>query len=244
MTKSPLTETCRLCHKQRKLCRSHIIPEFCYKSLYDEKHRAIAINPKDSTDTGYIQKGLRSNILCEDCEQLINDNYEKPFKQYWYDRDVLGQLEAGPDSILLTNIPYGPFKLFHLSIMFRASVSDHFNFGEIRLGPHEDAIRRMLLDNEPLDDQTYPIMCGAVEGKKGEIWTDLIGPGRRLRAEFGHRTYLVTFAGAQWFYFITSHQSQAIRREMCLQSDGRMPVVKLPWKELDHPDHKRGKRSK
>ena len=30
---------CKLCLKENKLSRSHIIPEFFYKPLYDEKHR-------------------------------------------------------------------------------------------------------------------------------------------------------------------------------------------------------------
>lgn len=32
------TGTCRLCREREKLCRSHIVQEFAYKSLYGEKH--------------------------------------------------------------------------------------------------------------------------------------------------------------------------------------------------------------
>jgi len=32
---------CRLCQKEKPLVQSHVIPEFLYRPLYDEKHRAV-----------------------------------------------------------------------------------------------------------------------------------------------------------------------------------------------------------
>jgi len=37
-------ETCRLCLQERPLRDSHIIPEFLYRPLVDEKHRAAALD--------------------------------------------------------------------------------------------------------------------------------------------------------------------------------------------------------
>lgn len=228
-------DACKLCLNTAALCRSHIIPEFCYKSMYDTKHRAVIVNPKDPSDQGYAQKGVRSKLLCRDCESLLNGRYEKPFKAYWYDEDALAPFRAGEDAGWLINIDYSSFKLFHLSVLFRASVSDHPNFHEVDLGPHEDRIRQMLLDQDPGDEWQYPIMCSVVEGAKGDVWDKLVGVARRIKLD-GQWGYYFTFAGAQWTYRVSSHPSKAFE-SLHLTQQGRLPVAKLPWKEIDHPDH-------
>lgn len=228
-------DTCKLCLNPATLCRSHIIPEFCYKPIYDAKHRAVVVNPKDPSDRGYAQKGVRSKLLCQSCESLINDRYEKPVKAYWYDEDALAPFRAGKDAGWLINIDYSSFKLFHLSVLFRASVSAHPNYREVDLGPHEDRIRQMLLNREPGEEWQYPIMCSAVAGPRGHVWDKLVGVARRIK-QYGHWGYHFTFSGAQWMYLVSSHPSKAIEG-IYLSQQGRLLVAKSPWKEMDHPDH-------
>ena len=68
--------TCRLCGERRKLCLSHIVPEFCFKPLYDPKY--VLIRQTADGRSSKLQKGLRERLLCEMCEGWINDHYEKP----------------------------------------------------------------------------------------------------------------------------------------------------------------------
>ena len=42
-------------------------------------------------------------------------------------------------------VEYEPFKLFHLSVLFRASVSTLPTFADVSLGPHEERLRNLLL---------------------------------------------------------------------------------------------------
>jgi hypothetical protein len=67
-------EPCRLCHSEGEELRfSHILPEFLYKPLRDEKHRYIGL--KYSQETGakrvLLQKGIREYLLCGNCEQVL-----------------------------------------------------------------------------------------------------------------------------------------------------------------------------
>lgn len=213
------------------MCESHIIPEFCYKPIYDEKHRMIAVEPSDPSDKGYKQKGIRSELLCEDCEGLINDSYEKPFRKYWIEGKALAPLQEG-SVVVLDRIDYGSFKLFHLSVLFRASASDHPNYREVDLGPHTEQIRRMIMNGMPGPDSQYPIVCLAVEGTDGEIWDELVGPAHRVKL-YGHWGYYFTFAGAQWMYFVSSHPAPDIE-VISLTASGTLPIVKSPWMAIDH----------
>ena len=49
--------TCKLCGKEKDLCKqSHIIPNFMYQDLFDQKNRMYAIQ---SEEGGIKQKGIR-----------------------------------------------------------------------------------------------------------------------------------------------------------------------------------------
>ena len=226
-----MSAICALCQKSAKLCRSHVVPEFCYKPIYDGKHRLILVEPTDPDDNWYEQKGARSALLCETCEGFINDRYEKPFRQYWFDCDALAPLQTNPGAVL-NGIDYASFKLFHLSVLFRASTSDHPNFREVNLGPHEEQIRRMLLEEDPGQGWQYPILCSAVEGSGGKVLDELVGPAHRIKL-YGHWGYFFTFGGAQWFYIVSSRPAPEIKA-IRLTQEGKLPVAKLPWLAVEH----------
>lgn len=71
---------CILCDKKRALVASHIVPEFWFKFVYDEKHRAYPVRFKEGSfvQDFQIQKGFRWPLMCEECEGLLNTHVEQP----------------------------------------------------------------------------------------------------------------------------------------------------------------------
>jgi hypothetical protein len=61
--------SCKLCMSAGPLRRSHIVPEFLYKPLYDQKHSFSGI--ADSGRLSTLQIGLRERMLCQDCEARL-----------------------------------------------------------------------------------------------------------------------------------------------------------------------------
>ena len=59
---------CALCLREAALCRSHIIPEFLYEPIYDDKHRLKLLSVIPEQPTTYKQKGIWEKLLCEACE--------------------------------------------------------------------------------------------------------------------------------------------------------------------------------
>ena len=118
---------CALCERPEPLRNSHIIPELLYSTLYDQGHRMLGINGRGPLGRKILQKGLREPLLCEGCEQFLNDKYEKPFKKYWFDKKPLPN-SLRSEGIRLRGIDYATFKLFHLSILFRCSVASSETF--------------------------------------------------------------------------------------------------------------------
>ncbi len=224
-------DLCALCRDRAELCDSHIVPEFCYRSMYDDKHRAVTFSPLDPERQRYAQNGIRSRLLCARCECLINDNYEKPFLRYWIEGDVLQPL--GKERIhVLKGVDYPSFKLFHLSVLYRASASDDPNFAEVQLRPqHEERIREMLLNRDPGEHWRYPIIASAIQGSGGRVWDSLVAPAHQIRLD-GHWGYMFVFAGCQWTYLVSSHPTVEYST-VALAQDGTLPVAKFPLKAIE-----------
>lgn len=224
------TPPCKLCGAHAPLQNSHILPEFVYAPIYDEKHKGYLLDPMapDRENSRKFQKGLREKMLCRDCEQFLNDAYEKPFKELWFDRRVLEPLETADHGFLQCG-DYARFKLFHLSLLLRAELATRGEFREVHVGDrHRARLLEMVQNQDAGAPDEYPIVCPAIE-QPGDrrIWWDLVSspnPGRL----YGLRFYQFTFGGCGWLYFVGSHREPQIEL-IALRADGTLPVVKQPW---------------
>lgn len=224
---------CRLCSLNKELQNSHIIPEFLYKPLYDDKHRAQQLLKIGGQQQGYkrrkpLQKGLREKLLCFDCEQLLNDRYEKYFKRRWFDEKALPRELDADRSIRLSGLDYGKFKLFHLSVLFRASVSSLPEFEQINLGPHEEFLRDILINGLPGPDRKYAVLCHALTKGSHEIQFGLITNPFKMRQPSGHTSYGFCFGGCVWYYIVDSREVATFSSFM-LTSKGELGIMSMPW---------------
>jgi len=226
MDETPASNTgiCVLCQFSTTLCQSHIIPEFCYKPIYDEKHRAHAFWSDNPEQPWFEQKGTRSYLLCKKCERDVNDWYEKPFREYWIGGNALAILAAA-NSGILTGIPYEAFKLFHLRVLLLASVSDHSDFAEVKLGPQTNEIRRMVRDRDAGPDSRFQIACAPIRKPDGKIWRELVVTPRHVLVS-GARAFHFTFCGARWFYFVEGSAPELEKYH--LRDDGTMLLEAVP----------------
>ena len=150
--KNSIIDKCKLCLQNKKLCDSHIISEFLFKPGYDEIHRINELKA-NTGNSNYIQKGIREYLLCSDCENLIS-------KWEDYSSILLKKMEINEkkEAVYLKNINYKYFKLFHLSILWKASIAKGNEFCNVALGPHEEKLRKKLLNEDAGQSDIYPII--------------------------------------------------------------------------------------
>lgn len=216
---------CALCRQEKELCESHIIPEFMYRPGYDEKHRTIRVE----AETGrrkYVQKGYTEPLLCRACEDFFNEAYEKPYHEGWYHRDLLPDPPPDTEMTVLSGLNYGPVKLFHLLVLWRASVARGRALEPVDLGPHEEPIRQKLLKDNPGDPHEYPVI-GIALTQEGELAHGLIA-GPAMWKHEAMRIYSMIYGGFEWGVGVASHCPQGIRK-LALQRDGTMKVPVRPW---------------
>jgi len=163
------------------------------------------------------------------CEQLLNDKYEKPFLKQFIEESPL-PTQMNPDSVFTAQYDYATFKLFHFSILFRASVSSLSTFQEVNLGTlHEERIRQMLLNEYEGKDWEYPILGFAVLNKNN-VEKRFISQPIGARHE-GHHAYGQIYGGAMWWILISSHSNKLFCRAG-LQSSGDIKMLAEPWEEI------------
>lgn len=222
---------CKLCLLQKGLRHLHIIPEFCYKPLYDLKHRVIEISLEDSLEENFdLQKGYREYLLCGDCENLIS-KHETYFSNTWYQQKKLPDRIA--DELLEVNgLDYAKFKLFHLSILWRADISS--KFARVKLGHrHEETLRKMLLNGEPGPEDRYSFFTAVLTHDNDNIVHSLILKPVRRKSKDGHQIYVFTFGGCARYYFVSSHSTRN-HLQFHFSHEGRLSLVKKKFYELNH----------
>ena len=221
---------CKLCLKsEKKLCNSHIIPESFYKPAYDEQHRINKWQADIGKET-HIKKGLREYMLCKECEQRIN-KYEKYATDLWNKNSIVPN-KCHSKELLINGLDYTKIKLFHLSVLWRSSVSQLPEFKLISLGPHEEILRKMIINNDAGPDNYYCIIGNVLEDD-GEVAHGLMLQPFKEKIET-YRIYYYMFGGCRWIYFTSSHPvtlSKIPIHKIRLLKDGQMVLPVMSLKE-------------
>ncbi len=150
--------TCRFCLGPGPLRKSHVIPDAMYEELFDESHRMARGGVDQRADVVHLQSGIWDRILCATCEDLFNSRWDDFGVEVY--RDLVARIKAATAAtfVLRRDVDHPRFRLFQLSILWRASVSRHRWFARVQLGPHEDKIRDILTRNDAESAGAYPCM--------------------------------------------------------------------------------------
>jgi hypothetical protein len=197
-----MADVCRLCQKTAELKKSHVLSDFLYRPAYDAIHRAVEMKTQ-SGRRRFIQKGYYERMLCGDCEGRFNV-WETYFADEWYNKYKL------PDKLTEAVVPiagldYTAFKLFHLSVIWRAGVSARDEFRNVKLGPHEEKLRDHLLRGDPGPPELYPFWGRILFDPQDRTVRDDVIVEPVLSRVDGHFIYIFTFGGCSWCYFVSSH---------------------------------------
>lgn len=225
---------CQLCSKKEKLCYSHIIPEFFYKPLYTDKHKFLAIPSNKERNIPKLQKGFREYLLCRKCEDQINkyETYSKSFlssifsskgSPFAYKR-IKDIAHPSSEALMYDNIDYKKFKLFLLSILWRASISSLPEFQFVDLGPHNEKIRDMIFNENPGAQTDYPCIIYFMEGTKN--LTRSIHPSLHQKIE-GHNCFRFLITNFLFIYYVSSHRKPEDVRHFAIKENGTLGILLL-----------------
>ena len=235
---------CALCQEARPLSRSHIIPRFFTEGGHQmfPTGKDGSLQPfVDATHTdptiklGRMQKGfwdsklgVVQHLLCNECEQRFS-KLESYVRRYFYGTTTPIRLQLSLKLDPFFRVDYSQFKLFQLSLLWRASTARGSFFEKVELGEkHTERIRRMLLENDPGHEDEYactlcrftstPEIDKLLERWNAALETMMFAP--IVHRFEGCRFYTFIFGGLVWGFCVTSARVPSILEHSYLKKDG------------------------
>lgn len=237
--------SCRLCRREAQLRNSHVLPEFLYREVYDEtSHSFVSVSnhPRHSRPLT-MQKGLRERLLCQDCEGRLGryESYAAALlMRAGREADSASRIGTSPAVARITPFDYSTFKLFGLSVLWRMGESSLHFYSAVRLGPHQERLRTMILADDPGEPQKYPFVLVRIAGV--DFAPTFIGaPGPTRFGDDAIRAYTLVAMGFDWV-FLASAQTGEIGRNPYFVGNA-LPDLLVPVRHQSRDEYIRELRS-
>jgi len=227
---------CKLCLKESKLCKSHIIPEYFYKHSYDSKHRYLILSSEGLSNKKYYdQIGYRELLFCLECESKLN-NWEKYISDF-FEKDIYGEIEKkllNPSLkvVFFEGLKYDMLKFFQLSILWRASISKLDFFERIKLDPIIEENLRLILLSEKLCEPMYLPCMMTFCVKDNILRKEFINQPLAETTKTNEKLIYFVFGGFVWTFFLNSSDIPIQFRPTFLDKLGRITILKKDIQEI------------
>lgn len=219
---------CKLCGQDKKLIKAHIIPDFMYHGMFGENHDLISVNLSNHNNKKKIQTGcFDKHILCQTCDNEIIGSYERYASKHIFDQKIQASLSTLSENIksYTKEVNYKEFKLFLLSILWRASVSTLPFFKNLKIADKEERLRQMLLNGVPDQEHVFPISMIKIAPTKSHQSRLIIDP---VVSDIGEDRVCIFYINGFFYYFSVSETSTALIFEStALREDNTMVIPVL-----------------
>lgn len=222
---------CKLCKKEKDLIRkSHIFPNFMYKGIGDEKGRMKVVSSDRPYRPGTAQSGAHeAYMLCASCDNEILGSLERYASNHLYNRPYLKesndfkQINIEQDSSIIEchNLEYKKFKLFLLSLLWRASIADEGMFVNFKLSEEEEEfLRSAIYEDAIVSEAVFPCILLTCENR--DVETDFVGvdPFNAGMVKFYINEFVYTF-------LLKPEKIDDTTMQLTVKMDNMMTIMKV-----------------
>ncbi|MDC6363274.1 MULTISPECIES: hypothetical protein [Flavobacteriaceae] len=217
--------------------------EFLHKDMFDEHHKLIAFDPKEllkknprisRPSSGTYEGGL----LCEKCDNAIIGKYETYASKLYNEKlnnadKIRCHYSKSIDNIKvleLSNINYSSFKLFLLSLLWRANISSRDEYRDVNLGPYGEKIRYAILNEDSGNDLDTIITITKLDPAAN--FSTFIGQPRRHK--IGQSTsYSIIINGYIIVYHLKENDISEKAKHHRLKEDGTLTILEVPKNRVE-----------
>jgi len=152
-----------------------------------------------------VQTGHFEPLLCHECEGVIS-KYECRFKELWMDTipgSFKDRVRREDGDVIQVEIDWDTFKLFHLSVFWRAMVSEGFKVDNtMSLGPYEVELRERIRNGDPGKPGEFPVIGQLVIHRDNRPHASVTPVAQREGRFYGHYCYFMSYAYCDWFFVV------------------------------------------
>lgn len=152
-----VTSVCKLCLQHRPLCDSHALPHSIFNYILRKNNgKAIEITDDESTPIQYSSDTWDAKLLCLECENLLNLNYDAYGIAVF--RGHQCQTYRDTSGVTLLKVDQRRLRMFLISLLWRISISTHPNYSNIDI-PFlwEDEMRQALKQKAYLPERKFVV---------------------------------------------------------------------------------------
>jgi hypothetical protein len=228
--KQTIIGICQLCKKEKELIgRSHIWPSFMYNNMKDEKGRLYVINSEDPTRHHTVQSGShQGGIFCSECDNVRLGQLERYASNNLYRKDFVDgdefkifSVPNGVEIIRCEKLEYNQFKLFLLSLLWRASISTETVFENFKLSAaEEEFLRQSIYESAVVDEMAFPCVMITTAGVDADENFIAVDPFRNGMVKFYINSFVYTF-------YLAEDKKDETTRLLVIGMDQKMGIMKI-----------------
>lgn len=153
---------CKFCGHETSLIKAHVIPAGFFRQIDRKGKKALEMLTNRAgeytkrTPIGVYDK----TMVCKTCENIWQE-WDGYAQQLLADTPLNGRARYHNGEkicYVVDKFDYRKLKLFFISVIWRASVSNHQFFSRISLGEFEDIAKQHITNNNPGDSEDFSIV--------------------------------------------------------------------------------------
>lgn len=199
-----------------------------YRPLYDAKHRFHVLSSKYPSRNRREQKGLREKLLCGDCEVQLS-RHER-YVGRLFSGAVRVRSKRNGNLVQIQGLDYFHFRLFGLSVLWRAGVSKQVFFEEVELGSHEEKLRELIAADDPGQPEQYGFFLAPIVANERDVKDLMVQPTHSRLG--GQLCYRFVFGGLVWVFVVSSHRPPSEFRSAFPSREGTMLMLISELRDL------------
>lgn len=206
--------------------------------MKDAKGRLYVINSEDPSKHYTVQSGSHQNgTFCEECDNVGLGKLERYASNNLYHKAYFKNGEAfktvpvrnGMEIIQCEQLEYNPYKLFLLSLLWRASISTEAVFANFKLSADEEEfLRKSIYEEAVVDEMAFPCILITSEGVDPDENFIAVDPFKPGMVKFYINSFVYT-------YYLTENKKDEMTRQLAIGMDHQMGIMKVPvaqWNQV------------
>ncbi len=205
------------------MIEAHVIPESFFRPFRAGGEVPLLLT---NTEGQYPKRSpigvYDSGILCDQCEPGFGpwDTYAQEFLKSMPSNAV--EIQQGKQVIgyEVASYRYDLLKLFFISLLWRASVSKHLFYKNVRLGPYETEAKKFLQGNDPGAEHDFSVTLAKFDGPLAHAILD------PCRAKWDGVNYYHFYLGGYIAYIKADHrESPQPHLDFAMKPDGPLKII-------------------
>lgn len=222
-----LAGKCKLCLKSGELVDSHVIPAALHQDVQRELEskepmrlvtERLPYEPRSPT-------GVYGQFLCRACKSSFHPFDEEGIRyiRLYREEENRNRPYGTGELAFETFTDYRKFKLWILSLVWRAHHCNHHFYHRIDLGLQESRIRNLIRESNPGDSRTYSVAASVFNEPLARWW---IGDPHPEQYDGINHIRFYIYGGFTFIIKIDLADSPEAIAPVILDENGVLPVIR------------------